>query len=173
MTYRNCEFIFRAIRIQWYYTMGYRLCQPPNRRKSGKEWEEKTEPAGLLPAGPLSIRFLFHSGETLAAIDRAILPGLEGHMSLFPAGSAHSRKHLTLGTAWIFAGLAAFPAALGLVSKAFFRIEFLFPGCEHELPAALCAGKGLVLIHDLKPRFTVILVARNGVAPFSLIPGHI
>ena len=106
-----------------------------------------------LAAGP-SWCFLpaLHRGEALAAIDRAILPGLEGNLRGAAATDADHFIHLTLAavavaTVLLTAGGTASRAAAGLILEALVSIELLLRSGENEFRAALTALQGLVFEH--------------------------
>ena len=83
---------------------------------------------------------LLHLCKALAAVDRAIGLGLEGHSRLAAASCADSREVLARTVSSVLARITAGLAALGLILEAALRIEFLFAGAENELFAALFAN---------------------------------
>ena len=91
------------------------------------------------------------SAETIAAVHRTVVAGLEGHLAGLAALGANSVIHLaaaTLTTAGVaFACIAAGLAALRLVGEALFSKELLFAGCEGELLSAILADDSFVLKH--------------------------
>jgi hypothetical protein len=94
--------------------------------------------------------------ETLAAIDRTIIPGLERNLAGSAAVCADCIVHLTLTTAVagvLLACVTACLAALGFVLETAFRIKFLFTGSENEFLTAVSANESFVLIHVIPLQF--------------------
>ena len=87
----------------------------------------------------VQLALLTHLGEALAAIDRTVALGLEGHTGLAAAGSAGSGEELPGAAGGVLASVAASLAALGLVLEAALSIELLLTSGEHELLATLFA----------------------------------
>lgn len=117
----------------------------------------------------LSMRFLVSAlglREAVAAVNRAAVARLEGHLSLAAACGTDSGEHLagTAGgaaaaaTAGLFPGLTAGRAALGLVGEALGSEELLLGGAEGEISAAVCALDDFVLGHGmtLAPFFIIL-----------------
>ena len=75
--------------------------------------------------------------KALTAVNRSVLSGLEGDLSYIAAVGASSFIHLSALLGRILSCVAAGLAALGLVHEAFFSIELLLTGGEHELVAAV------------------------------------
>ena len=90
---------------------------------------------------------LLHFGEALAAVNRTVLSGLEGNLSFGSAGSAGSGEHFLLRSGFVFTGIAALFASLGLVYEASFSVEFLLAGCENKFGSAFLANQGFVCVH--------------------------
>ena len=88
----------------------------------------------------LTLGFLSHLGEAVAAVNRTIALGLEGHAGLAAASCAGSGEVLTGTTGSVLAGVAAGLAALGFVLEASLGIELLLTGGEHELRATFLAN---------------------------------
>jgi hypothetical protein len=111
-------------------------------------YTKEPKPPGF---GSFSIICLFfvslHLGEAFAAVYRAIFTGLEGNAGFAAAASAGGSEHFTFGAGGILAGVTAGLAALGLVYKASFSVEFLFAGGEYKFVAAFFAYQGLVFVH--------------------------
>ena len=95
----------------------------------------------------LKSALLTHLGEAVAAIDRTVRLGLEGHLGLAAAGSADSGEVLTGATGRVLAGVTAGLAALGLVLEAALGIELLLTGGKGKLVDALFADQDLVSVH--------------------------
>ncbi len=89
------------------------------------------------------------SFEALAAINGSVAGRLEGQLCLATALGAGRDKVLTLASFSIFLLVAASLAALRLILKALLCVELLLAYGEHELLAAISAGKGDVLIYYL------------------------
>ena len=90
----------------------------------------------------------------LAAVDRAIFPGLERNLGGLAAFSAHGVEHLAGATGSRAAGLARLTARLatgGLVLEALLGVEFLFTGSENKFIAAVLANQRLVSVHGIGP----------------------
>jgi len=88
--------------------------------------------------------------EALAAIDGTITLGDERNGSGFATLGADGLVLLTgSGGTGGLTGVAALFAAGGLVLEAFFSVEFLLAGGEHELGATVAARERFVLIHGL------------------------
>ena len=90
--------------------------------------------------------------ETVAAINRTILTGLEGNFAGLSALSAHGVVHLAFATTAALAALAGHAAgfaALGLILKAALRVKLLLTGGENEFLSAILADQCLVLIHEI------------------------
>jgi hypothetical protein len=88
--------------------------------------------------------------EALAAIDGTITFGNEGYGSGFAAFGANGLVLLAgRGGTGVLAVYTALLAAGGFVLEAFFGVEFLFTGGEHELGATVAARERFVLIHGL------------------------
>ena len=96
--------------------------------------------------GVLTISFLLSLKQSIHAL-RAILAGLERNLASFPQ-FAHGCMHLAIGFCGGFTRITAALAALGLVYKAFLRIELLLTGGENKFGAALLANESLVFVHD-------------------------
>ena len=73
---------------------------------------------------------VFHLGEAVRAIDRAVLTGLEGDFRLGSTARADSGKHLSLGSCIVLARIAASFASLRLVHKASFSINSCSPAVK-------------------------------------------
>ena len=87
--------------------------------------------------------------EALAAINGAIVVGLEGNLALLTALCANSGEHLasaSLATACLTSG-AAIAASLRLVGEALLSVEFLLASRENELLSAILADQCLVSVH--------------------------
>ena len=91
---------------------------------------------------------LAHLGEAVAAINRTVALGLEGHAGLAAAGSAGSGEVLTGATGGVLASVAAGLAALGLVLEAALSIELLLTGGENEILSPLLSNQTLFFVHD-------------------------
>ena len=88
--------------------------------------------------------------EALAAIDRTVALGNERNGSRFATLGADGLVLLAGGGGTgVLAGVAALLAAGGLVLEAFFSVEFLLTGGEHELGATVATRERFVLIHGL------------------------
>ena len=122
------------------FSRSKRICPRKGYEKSGPGIPGRVEESK-------SSAFASHAGEALAAVNGAILAGLEGNLRFLPAIRADSRMHLALRLRGVFAGVAAVLAALRLIHKAFFRIEFLLTGGEHEFRATFLADQSLVFVH--------------------------
>ena len=99
-------------------------------------------------------RHLGSAAETIAAVDRAVIAGLEGHLAGDAAGGTNGIIHLAggtavpaAGTAAALAGITAGLAALGLVLEAALCEKFLLTGGKGELLATIFANDHLVLEH--------------------------
>jgi hypothetical protein len=90
-----------------------------------------------------------HLSEALAAVDRAVALGLEGHTGFLAAVGAHSSEILAGTAAGILAGITACLAALRLVLEAPLGIECLLAGSEYKLVAAVFTHQNLVFVHFL------------------------
>jgi hypothetical protein len=95
----------------------------------------------------LKLVFAFHAGEAFAAIHRTVLTGFERNLRFVAAVGADSGVHFSFGSGSVFASVTARFAALGLVYKAFFGIEFLLTGGEHKFGAAFFADQSFVFVH--------------------------
>jgi hypothetical protein len=100
-----------------------------------------------MPKCGCRLSLLLDFGEAFAAVDGAILSGLERNFSLFAARRANSGIKLTLRFACVFTGVTALFAPLGLVDEALFSVKLLLASSENELLATLFADKLLVLVH--------------------------
>ena len=90
--------------------------------------------------------------ETIAAIDRAVVAGLEGDFAGLAAFGTDGVIHLTLAAATagvLLAGVTAGLAALGLILEPTLSVEFLFAGGENEFLTAVFADESFVLIHEI------------------------
>jgi hypothetical protein len=88
--------------------------------------------------------------EALAAIDGTVALRNEGDGGRFAALGTNGLILLAGGGGTsVLAGVAALLAAGGLVLEAFFSVEFLLTGGEHELGATVAARERFVLIHGL------------------------
>ena len=87
--------------------------------------------------------------ETFAAVDGAIVAGLERNLAGLTAGGANSVVHLTAGAAGLLASVAACLAAQGLIGETLLRVKFLFTGGEDELLTAVFADECLVVVHEI------------------------
>ena len=90
---------------------------------------------------------LAHLGEAVAAINRTVALGLEGHAGLAAAGSAGGGEELPGAAGGVLANVAAGLAALGLVLEAALSIELLLTCCKNELFTAFLTNKGFVFVH--------------------------
>ena len=105
-------------------------------------------------------------GETIAAINRAVVSRLERNLARNPAGSADSVKHLTRPSAAVFTGITAGFASLRLVCEPFFREKLLLICCEGELLIAVSAYDCFVLIIQLTiPLFKLFI-------PYIMLSTH-
>lgn len=89
--------------------------------------------------------YLSSGCKAVAAIDRAIVFGLEGYLGGFAAAGTDHVEHFSvsaIGSAasGVLAGIPARFAALGFIGEAFFCIKFLFGSCEKEFGAAVFAN---------------------------------
>jgi hypothetical protein len=100
-------------------------------------------------------------GETLAAINGAIIPRLKRNLTSFSAGSAYRVEHLTRSSASVFASVTAGFASLGFVGEALFLIKILLAGREYKLLPAILAYECFVLMNQLKYLFRFYLVPRG------------
>ena len=101
------------------------------------------------------------SSEAVAAVDGAIVAGLKGDLASLTALGADSVEHGTGGCAGLtLAGIAAALAALGFVGEAFFSIELLLTGSEHEFLSAILADQSLVVVHGI-PLFDINVIVRS------------
>ena len=126
---------------------------------------------------------LTHLGEAVAAIDRTVRLGLEGHLGLAAAGSADSGEVLTGATGRVLAGVTAGLAALGLVLEAALGVELLLTGGKGELVTALFAYQDLVFVHLVSLSLTrypealcmggVILRSALAGSAGRKLPGHL
>ena len=84
--------------------------------------------------------------ETIAAINRAIVFGLERNFCFLAALRADNFEHLALlaAVARTFALVATVTATHRLVFKAAFMIKFLFARAEDEFFSAVLAHEGFV-----------------------------
>ena len=92
--------------------------------------------------------------KAIAAVDGTVVSGKERHLRFGAALSADGSVHFTRSTAAVtvgLVGLAAFPAACGLVLEALLGIEFLFACGEREFLAAVTAHQSFVLVHEWYP----------------------
>lgn len=93
------------------------------------------------------------STETIAAVNGAVIAGLERNLAGFAAIGANGVVHLTVtatattGAGSPLAGVTARFAALGLIVEALLSKELLLSGCESELLSAILADDCLVLEH--------------------------
>jgi hypothetical protein len=88
--------------------------------------------------------------EALAAIDGTVALGNEGDGRGFAAFGANGLVLLAgRGGAGVLAIGAALFAAGGFVLEAFFGVEFLFAGGEHEFGATVATRERFVLVHGL------------------------
>ena len=112
---------------------------PPKNRKREKACAFSL--SLVLNTTPVGAIFRLLSSEAVAAVDGAIVAGLKGDLAGLAALGADSVEHGAGGGAGLtLAGIAAALAALGFVGEAFFSIELLLTGGEHELLAALFAN---------------------------------
>ena len=90
-------------------------------------------------------------GKTIAAINRTVISGLEGHLAAASARSANRVKHLarTSVEAIVLPCVAAGLTSLRLIGEASFFEEILFAGRENELLIAISADDGFVLMHQI------------------------
>ena len=93
------------------------------------------------------------SAEAIAAVNRTVVPGLEGNLASLAAFGADSIKQLTStagsSTASLLAGHTAGTAALRLVLKTLFGVKFLFAGGENEFLTAVLADECFVVVHKI------------------------
>jgi hypothetical protein len=85
-------------------------------------------------------------GEAIAAIYRAIVPGLKRNLALFSAGSAYGVEHLALRAPVVFTRAAAGFASSGLVCEPFFLKEILLGRRKYEFLTAICTYQSFVLM---------------------------
>ena len=90
---------------------------------------------------------LLYFGEALAAVNGAILPGLERNLSLFAARRTDCSVELTLWLTCVFARITTLFASLGLIYKALFTVKLLLADSENKFLAAFFADQLLVLVH--------------------------
>ena len=124
------------------------FCVKRTGRRYGKR-KQKNKPVRFRTGLLFCALLVAHRGEALAAIHRAILPGLEGNLGLSTAVRAHGVVHHA-GSTVVPRGLVlltALTATSRLVLKALFRVEFLLTGGKHEFVTAVTAHQRLVLIH--------------------------
>ena len=87
--------------------------------------------------------------EAIAAVDRTIATGLEGHLGGDAAAIANHVIHLALAAVVVPAVGTAAGATARLVLEAFFSVELLFRSGEGEFGAAFAASKGFVGVHSM------------------------
>ena len=105
-----------------------------------------------------------------AAVYGSVAGGLEGDLCLSAAICAYCREIFTGSSAGVLLCVTASLASLGLVQKAFFRIEFLFACGEDEFLSAILADNRFVnvvffyccivvffLEHVCKPLFVMMV----------------
>ena len=85
--------------------------------------------------------------EAIAAIDRTLGFGLEGHFRLLAAVGTGSSKVLTGAAGGRFAAITAGLAALRLILKAALGVEFLLTGGEREILIAFLTLHRSVFVH--------------------------
>lgn len=103
----------------------------------------------------MSLKSLYLSSETVAAIYRAVIAGLKRNLAGLSAICTNCIVHLTRTAVAaritvILAFVAAGLTALGLVCEAFFSIKLLLAGGKSEFLSAILADEGLVIKH-VKP----------------------
>jgi hypothetical protein len=104
----------------------------------------------IRPEGRTFKRLLLSlSGKTIAAIYRAIVPGLERNLAGFPAGCADCIVHLTLGPAAIFPRSSAGRTSFGFISESLFFKKVLFACSECEFLTAVDAYERFVLMSQI------------------------
>ena len=81
-----------------------------------------------------------HLCKAIAAVNRAIISGLERHTGLAAAGSAGGGEKLAGTAGGVLARVTAGLAALGLILETLLSVELLLTGGEYELVAALFAN---------------------------------
>lgn len=93
--------------------------------------------------------------EAIAAIDRTIAARFERNLARFAALCTDRIVHRAVSAAGgvAFTRVAAGPAALRLVCKALFGVEFLLAGSEGELLTAIFASQDLVVVHGIPLSF--------------------
>ena len=87
--------------------------------------------------------------EAIAAVDRAVLTGLEGNLAGLSAFSADCVEHfarLTAASCALTCSTACL-ATLRLVGEALFSVKFLLSGSEGEFLSAILADESLVSVH--------------------------
>lgn len=93
------------------------------------------------------------SAETITAINRSVVAGLEGDFARTSASRANGVEHLAVAcvafTGIAFAGIAARFATLRLVIKALLRKEFLILGGKSKLLTTVLARDCFVFEHEI------------------------
>lgn len=87
--------------------------------------------------------------KAFSAIVVLALHGCKGNGVLFTAICADNCRSLSLRSACVLASLSAGLAALGLIHKAFFSVEFLLSCGKNEFFAAILANECLVFVHEI------------------------
>jgi hypothetical protein len=80
-----------------------------------------------------------HLSEALAAVNRAVALGLEGHTGFLATVCANSGEILAGAAGGVLAGITAALAALGLVLEAALGVECLLACGEYKFLAAVLA----------------------------------
>lgn len=88
-----------------------------------------------------------HLCKALAAINRTVFARPERHFGFLAAACAYGCEHLAFRLCSVLASIAAGLTSLGLIYKAFGRIEFLLAGGEHKFSAAFLACECFVFVH--------------------------
>jgi hypothetical protein len=93
-----------------------------------------------------NLRSLF--AKAFAAIDRAVVAGLERNLAGFSALGADGFKHFSLSSTRVgFTGVTAGLATLRFIGESFFGIELLFVGRKDEFCSAFLACECFVAVH--------------------------
>ena len=122
------------------------MCAPGD----DKDIKEKTQKKNTPGFGRVSeITCLF--SKAVAAINRAVVAGLEGNLAGLTAFCAYCIKHLTSAAvaarAVALTSVPAGLAALRLIGEALFCKKLLLAGGESEFLSAILADDGFVLEH--------------------------
>ena len=97
-------------------------------------------------------------GKAIAAIYRAIVPGLERNLTGLSAGRTDCIVHFTLLSAAVFPSCPAGRTSFGFIGESLFFIKVLFACGECEFLTAVCAYERFILMSHINYLFKNISI---------------